>query len=100
MVFPSKTVTYLAAGCPVIASVNRNSEVAKTIEESQSGLVVEPENPQALVSAIRELRCGDLNRYGANAREYAFRRWSSERVLGFLDEKLREVPQGWNGGRK
>jgi colanic acid biosynthesis glycosyl transferase WcaI len=101
MVFPSKTVTYLAAGCPVIASVNRNSEVARTIEESQAGLVVEPENPQALLSAIRELGCGDLKLYGANAREYAFRRWSSERVLGFLEEKLRAVSQGSrNGGRQ
>jgi colanic acid biosynthesis glycosyl transferase WcaI len=94
MVFPSKTVTYLAAGCPVIASVNRNSEVARTIEESQAGLVVEPENPHALLSAIQELRWGDLNRYEANAQQYASRRWSSERVLGFLDAKLREFSPG------
>lgn len=91
MVFPSKTVTYLAAGCPVIASVSRNSEVARTIEESQAGLVVEPEDAGALLSAIHELRSGDLNRYGVNAQEYASRRWSSERVLGFLEAKLREV---------
>ena len=101
MVFPSKTVTYLAAGCPVIASVNRNSEVARTIEESQAGVVVEPEDPQALLSAIRELRRGDLNRYEANAREYASRRWSSERVLGFLDTKLREFsPETVAGERR
>lgn len=98
MVFPSKTVTYLAAGCPVIASVNRNSEVARTIEESQAGLVVEPENPHALLSAIQELRLGDLNRYEANAQEYASRRWSSERVLGFLDAKLREFSPGTVAG--
>ena len=51
MVFPTKTVTYLAAGCPVIASVNRNSEVSRTIEESQAGSVVEAENPHALLSS-------------------------------------------------
>jgi colanic acid biosynthesis glycosyl transferase WcaI len=98
MVFPSKTVTYLAAGCPVIASVNRHSEVARTIEESQAGLVVEPENPHALLSAIQELRLGDLNRYEANAQQYASRRWSSERVLGFLDAKLREFSPGTVAG--
>jgi colanic acid biosynthesis glycosyl transferase WcaI len=91
MVFPSKTVTYFAAGCPVIASVNRGSEVARTIEDSRAGLVVEPEDPGALLSAIHELRRGDLGRYGANAQEYASKRWSSERVLGFLEAKLKEV---------
>ena len=91
MVFPSKTVTYLAAGCPVVASVSANSEAAKAIEESRAGLVVEPENPEALLTAIRSLRGGDLDEYGARAREYASRRWSSEKVLGFFETKLREL---------
>ncbi len=91
MVFPSKTVTYLASGCPVIASVNNNSEVARTIEESAAGLVVEPENPQALLSAIQYLKAGDLALFGTRALDYATRRWSSERVLGFLESKLSEV---------
>jgi len=91
MVFPSKTVTYLIAGCPVIASVNKNSEVAKTIEESRAGLVVEPENPQALLSAIHKLKTDDLAICGRNAQEYASRRWSSERVLGFFEARLKEV---------
>ena len=91
MVFPSKTVTYLAAGCPVIASVNSNSEVARAIKESGAGLVVEPENPEALLSAIRDIRAGDIAHYGRNARQYATRRWSPERVLGYFEAKLAEV---------
>ena len=91
MLFPSKTVTYLAAGCPVIASVNSNSEVARTIQECGAGLVVEPENPQALLSAIQALRNSDLGLYGRNAAQYAAARWSSDRVLGFLESKLQEI---------
>jgi colanic acid biosynthesis glycosyl transferase WcaI len=91
MVFPSKTVTYLAAGCPVIASVNKNSEVAKVIEESGAGMVIEPEDPHALCAAIHTLRTGDLSIYSRNARQYATGRWSSERVLGYFESKLREV---------
>ena len=94
MVFPSKTVTYLAAGCPVIASVNRNSEVARAIEDSGAGLVVEPENAQALLSAVQELRTGDIAGYGQKARQYATMRWSPERVLGFFQAKLMEVALG------
>ena len=91
MVFPSKTVTYLAAGRPVVASVNPNSEIAKTIVESEAGLVVEPENPEALLSAIRTMRDNNLNEYGIKAQDYAARRWSSERVLGVFEAKLLEL---------
>ena len=94
MVFPSKTVTYLMGGCAVIASVNSDSEVAETIEEAGAGLVVEPENAQALLSAIHQLAKGDLAKFGRNAQEYASRRWSSERVLGFFETKLREIFEG------
>jgi glycosyltransferase involved in cell wall biosynthesis len=94
MVFPSKTVTYLAAGCPVIASVNRNSEVGRTIEESKAGVVVEPENPKALLSAIQYLRAGDIARYGQNAKQYATMRWSPERVLGYFEATLLGVARG------
>ncbi len=96
MVFPSKTVTYLAAGCPVIASVNGNSEVARAIEESGAGLVVEPENAPALLSAIQEIRAHDIALYGRNAKRYASQRWSPERVLGFFESKLVEVTSSGN----
>lgn len=98
MVFPSKTVTYLAAGCPVIASVNKSSEVAKAIEESGAGLVVEPEDPYALLAAIRVLQTADLSLCSRNAQQYAAGRWSSERVLGYFEAKLREVARASNGG--
>ena len=88
IVFPSKTVTYLAAGCAVVASVNPGSEVARTIYESGSGVVVEPEDAAALKNAILELRAEDLRERRRIAREYAVNRWSAARVLGHLEESL------------
>jgi putative colanic acid biosynthesis glycosyltransferase WcaI len=89
IVFPSKTVSYLAAGCAVIASVNGGSEVAQAILESGAGIVVEPENAEALLGAIARLRGGDsLCECRRSAREYARFRWSSERVLGTLEQSL------------
>jgi colanic acid biosynthesis glycosyl transferase WcaI len=88
IVFPSKAVTYLAAGCPVIASVNPTSEVAQVIHESGAGAVVEPENAKALRKAISNLRASDLQAYRRNARSYARQRWLSTRVLGFLEKSL------------
>jgi len=86
--FPSKIVTYLAAGCPVIASVDPDHEVARVTRESGAGLVAMAEDPAALLTAIVELRSADLKKLGASGRDYARRRWSSERVLGNLERSL------------
>jgi colanic acid biosynthesis glycosyl transferase WcaI len=89
--FPSKVVTYLGAGCPVIASVNPNSEIAQTIRESGAGKVVMAEDAEALSAAIRDLRGADLLACRQSAQEYAKRRWSSARVLGHLERSLMGV---------
>jgi colanic acid biosynthesis glycosyl transferase WcaI len=86
--FPSKIVTYLAAGRPIVASVNPECEVACITRESGAGKVVEAENPLALLEAVRSLRNADLRKAGENARTYAGMRWSSERVLGHLERSL------------
>jgi colanic acid biosynthesis glycosyl transferase WcaI len=88
IVFPSKVVTYLSAGCAVIASVNAGSEVASTIWESGAGAVVEPENAEALRKAIYNLQSTNLRECCRSAREYASQRWSSARVLGRLERSL------------
>jgi colanic acid biosynthesis glycosyl transferase WcaI len=86
--FPSKIVTYLAAGRPIIASVNPECEVARITRESGAGRVVEAENPLALLEAVRGLRNADLCRAGENGRAYASMRWSSGRVLEHLERSL------------
>lgn len=86
--FPSKIVTYLAAGRPIIASVNNDCEVAQITRESGAGKVVEAENPEALLRAILELRGQDQVGLRENAREYAILRWAPERVLGHLERSL------------
>jgi len=89
--FPSKVVTYLAAGRPVIASVNPHCEIARTIAESGAGKIVTPEDGAALLAAIQQFRDADLREYRQNAQEYASRRWSSDRVLGHLERSLLSV---------
>jgi colanic acid biosynthesis glycosyl transferase WcaI len=86
--FPSKIVTYLAAGRPVIASVNPECETAQTIRESRAGKNVAPEDGRALLDGILEMRGEDLQEYRRNAQEYATRRWSSARVLVHMERSL------------
>ncbi len=88
IVFPSKVVTYLAAGKPVIGSVNAGSEVARTIQDSGAGMVVEPENAQTLRDAIYKMRQENLDERNQRARSYAFKRWAPATVLGNLEANL------------
>lgn len=63
---PSKTYSILAAGRPLVASVDVGSEVAKMVEAADAGVAVEPENPEAFIEGLRSLiddpkrreRCG------------------------------------------
>jgi colanic acid biosynthesis glycosyl transferase WcaI len=90
IVFPSKTLTIMAAGRPVIASVNAESEVARVVKDAGAGLVVEPENPSALLDAIQTLRHKPQERHamGVRAREYAQARWDRDRILAETTAQL------------
>lgn len=93
IVFPSKTLTILAAGCPVIASLNSGSEVARAINRAGAGPVVEPENPQALLEAVLELKSNPERRIemGERGRAYAHQNWSRERILSAMEAKLAQL---------
>jgi len=83
VVFPSKTLTLMAAARPLIASVNSRSEVARVVTEAGAGVVVEPENPQALGRAVEQLRNEPEERraMGRRAREYSRTKWEREQIL-------------------
>jgi colanic acid biosynthesis glycosyl transferase WcaI len=88
--FPSKIVTVLSAALPVVASVSASSDVARVVEESGGGVVVEPEDAGQLAQAVGQLSC-DLNRISKmkiSARRYAMAHWSPERVLPLMEAEL------------
>ena len=52
---PSKTYSILAAGRPLLASVDAGTEVARVVTESRCGLAVAPEDPAAFLAGLRQL---------------------------------------------
>jgi colanic acid biosynthesis glycosyl transferase WcaI len=52
---PSKLYSILAAGRPVLASVDPGTEVAKTVERAGAGVAVPPDDPIEFVAALRSL---------------------------------------------
>ena len=52
---PSKTYSILAAGRPLLASVDEGSEIAAVVARAGAGLSVAPEDPEAFTKALRRM---------------------------------------------
>ena len=52
---PSKTYSVLAAGRPLVASVDEGTEVARVVERAGAGLAVPPDDPRAFTDAVATL---------------------------------------------
>jgi colanic acid biosynthesis glycosyl transferase WcaI len=72
-IVPSRMWGVLAAGRPVIAAAEDESETAAVVRENGCGLVVPPGNPLRLAEAIRDCHDGkhDLEEMGRRARVFA-----------------------------
>ena len=68
--FPSKTWNIMACNLPIIASYDEDSELAKVLQDSGAGIMVEPEDPAALAKAIIAFKDSPFN---VSARQYVLR---------------------------
>ncbi len=80
---PSKIPVILASGRPILASVPADGTAAKAVRESGGGIVVPPEDPDAIAQNLRELyRDRDrVENLGHLARQCAVDRYSFDRSL-------------------
>jgi glycosyltransferase involved in cell wall biosynthesis len=83
---PSKMIDYMAAGRPVILSAA--GESARLLDSAGAGYIVEPENPQALADAIRQLTTSrdEWARMGERGRAFA-----ATRLRSVQAERLEQV---------
>jgi colanic acid biosynthesis glycosyl transferase WcaI len=81
---PSKIQKLLASGLAIIASVPSTGTAARAIEKSGAGLVIPPEDPQALAESIERLYFDrDLvKNLGSSGRKFAEENYS---FAGALD---------------
>jgi putative colanic acid biosynthesis glycosyltransferase WcaI len=90
---PSKTYSSLAAGRPVVASIDLESEIPRLLADSRAGIAVPPGDAGALETALRSV-IGDPARaaaMGAAGREWAQREASPAAVGAAYDQLLRNV---------
>jgi colanic acid biosynthesis glycosyl transferase WcaI len=90
---PSKILSYLAAGKPVVASIASDNDAAATIKAAQAGIVVEPDNDAAFCEAVLSLTTDpeQLRRLGRNARLFAESRFDIEAKATQFEETFAEI---------
>jgi glycosyltransferase involved in cell wall biosynthesis len=90
---PSKVLSYLCAGRPLLAALPRDNLAAKVVEASGAGLMVEPDDAGGLVAGARRLlEDPDLReRLGAAGRAYAERTFDISSVGDRFEEVIASV---------
>ena len=91
--FPSKLLSILQFGRPVLAVADGSSELARAVESGRFGLVVEPGDAAALLAAAEKILAASAEQkteWAANGRAWVdqFRR---SRVLGQFAEQLSAI---------
>ena len=90
---PSKTYSIMAAGRPVVASIDPDTAVPRILQESGGGVAVAPDDPTAFTDAIRSLVADPTLRaqLGARGRAWVEREASPAAVGAAYDELLRSL---------
>jgi colanic acid biosynthesis glycosyl transferase WcaI len=80
---PSKIQVLLASGRAIVASVPLDGTAALTVQKSGGGIVVPPENPDALAAAILDLykHPDKAKTLGHRSRQYAVEQYALEQAL-------------------
>ncbi|MFF5727486.1 glycosyltransferase [[Kitasatospora] papulosa] len=93
MSVPSKLTSYFVSGRPVVASVADEGGTADEVRRSGAGVLVAPEDPAALLAAVRRLAAdpAEAEALGAHGPRYVAQHLSREAGLARFDALLAEA---------
>ena len=93
---PSKVLTYLCAGRPILGAIPAANLAARTIERAGSGIVVDPTDDEAFVDAAwRLLEHPEIRkRMGAQGRAYAIAQFDITAIGEQFEEVLASAANG------
>jgi colanic acid biosynthesis glycosyl transferase WcaI len=90
---PSKILSYLAAGKPIVASIAADNDAAASIRAAGAGLIVAPGDDTALCDAVFQL-AGDASlrrRLAGNARAFAERHFEISAIAARFEDAFRLI---------
>lgn len=91
---PSKVLSYLCAGRPILLSAPGNNLAAQTVLKANAGIVVDPGDDARFLSAAARLRdnAGLRSELGANGRRYAENTFDLKKITDQFEKVL--IPSG------
>ncbi len=94
--FPSKTMTFLARGRPILAVIESSADLTRLVQGENAGIVVESGNAAALAESIRRIveTPEKLVEMQVNAQRVADQQFTAETVLPKWSALLRRVLAG------
>ncbi len=90
---PSKILGIMAAGVPIIASLDEGSDAWEIINESNCGVTIPPEEPERLKDAVlhfynsREL----IPKLGESGREFVLKHYSRRMIVNCYEELFQSL---------
>lgn len=92
-VVPSKILSIMAAGRPVLASLPLEGDAPRLITKAKCGLAITPGDPEAMARAIRQLyQDPELRKQmGARGRRYAVEHLSLKRAAGSMEKIIYHI---------
>lgn len=92
-VVPSKILSIMAAGRPVLASLPLDGDAPRLIAAAQCGTAITPSNPEAMAEAILQLYHDPKLRgkMGARGRRYAVEHLSLEAAAEFIENSIYRI---------
>lgn len=98
---PSKVLSYLCAGRPILAAVPDTNDVARLLKESGAGMTSAPAEEHSLATALQGLLDDGARRdaMGHAARRFAEAAFDIDAITTRFEGFLREVVKTSGGGR-
>lgn len=94
---PSKLLSYMLSGRPILAAALPDSDLANLIIQSGCGWVVAPDRPDLLAEKVREIKQlepDNLNRLGQLGRNFVLQNLSKDICLPKVINILRDIANG------
>lgn len=94
---PSKLISYMLAGHPILSCVGEKSEVARIINTARCGWTIPSTNPQVISEKLLSLsQCSqeELEEYGKRGRDYAMQEMTKKANLPKLIKLMDSIASG------
>jgi colanic acid biosynthesis glycosyl transferase WcaI len=91
---PSKLISYMLSGRPILAMVLSNSDTAKLIRKAKAGWVIPPDDPMGTAAALKVIAASapeDVRAAGAHGLDYALCNLTREANLPRMIQLLLET---------